>query len=178
MMLNAAMNTQMQTAIYQIVLMWIDDYLHEAGAGNHSSGTTLLRRPALVAEGKEKGNFDKIIKTISAKYNVDPRLVSAVVQTESNFDPKAESACGAQGLMQLMPATAKELGVQDSLDPAQNLDGGVQYLGSMLNRFDGNVAMALAAYNAGPAAVSKYGGVPPYKETQTYVKRVLDAYKV
>jgi soluble lytic murein transglycosylase-like protein len=176
MMLNAAMNAQVQSAIYQVILRWIDDYLHEAGTGN-SSGTALLRRPALVAEGKEKGSFDSIIKSISAKYNIDPRLVSAVVQTESNFNPNAESASGAQGLMQLMPDTARELGVQNSLDPVQNLEGGVHYLRSMLDRYDGNVSMALAAYNAGPGTVSKYGGIPPYQETQSYVRRVLDAYK-
>jgi soluble lytic murein transglycosylase-like protein len=176
MMLSAGVNSQVQNAIYQIILRWIDDYLQEAGSGN-SSGTTLLRRPALVAEGKEKGSFDSIIKTISAKYNVDPRLVRAVVQTESNFDPQAESAAGAQGLMQLMPETAKELGVQDSLDPVQNLDGGVHYLKKMLDRYDGNISMALAAYNAGPGAVNKYGGIPPYKETRAYVNRVLNAYR-
>jgi soluble lytic murein transglycosylase-like protein len=181
-MLNSVMNNQMQNAIYQIVLRWIDDYLQEAGTASAagtktSSGTAQLRRPALVAEGKEKGNFDTIINSISAKYNVDPRLVSAVVQTESNFNPNAESSCGAQGLMQLMPATAKDLGVKDSMDPTENLDGGVHYLSNMLNRFNGNVSMALAAYNAGPGAVAKYGGVPPYQETQTYVQRVLNAYK-
>jgi soluble lytic murein transglycosylase-like protein len=180
-MLNSVMNNQMQNAIYQIVLRWIDDYLQDAGtkssSPSSSSGTTLLRRPALVAEGKEKGNFDTIINTISAKYKVDPRLVSAVVQTESNFNPNAVSACGAQGLMQLMPDTAKDLGVKDSLDPTENLDGGVHYLSNMLNRYDGNVSMALAAYNAGPGAVAKYGGVPPYQETQTYVQRVLNAYQ-
>ena len=117
-----------------------------------------------------------MIETASSKYQVDPNLVKAVVQTESNFDASAVSGAGAEGLMQLMPGTAQEMGVQNALDPAQNLDGGVKYLRKMLDGYDGNVSMALAAYNAGPGTVNQYGGVPPYQETQTYVKRVLGQY--
>ncbi|MEI8132703.1 MAG: lytic transglycosylase domain-containing protein [Leptolinea sp.] len=175
-MLVSAMNSQIQKAIYLIVLRWIDDYLQESSSGSQT-GTTLMRRPALVAEGNDKGNFESLIKSISARYNVDPRLVSAVVQAESNFDPNAESPAGAQGLMQLMPATAKDLGVKNSLDPAQNIEGGVKYLRNMLDLYDGNVSTALAAYNAGPGTVSRYGGIPPYTETQTYVNRVLSIYQ-
>ena len=121
-------------------------------------------------------NFQSMIESASSKYQVDPNLVKAVVKTESNFNANAVSPAGAQGLMQLMPGTAQDLGVQDSLNPVQNLDGGVRYLRSMLDMYGGNVSEALAAYNAGPGTVNKYGGVPPYQETQNYVSRVLDQY--
>jgi hypothetical protein len=109
----------------------------------------------------------------ATKQGVDPALVLSVIQAESNFNPKAVSKVGARGLMQLMPATAKGLGVKDSFDYRQNIDGGVKYLSSMLKRFDNNPRLAVAAYNAGPGAVQKYGGVPPYKETTNYVNKIL-----
>ncbi len=123
------------------------------------------------------GDFKQIIEAASQKYGVDSKLVEAVVKAESNFNPDAVSSAGAEGLMQLMPATASSLGVSDSLDPEQNVDGGVKLLRELLNRYDGDVSLTLAAYNAGPKAVSKYGGIPPYQETQTYVKRVLENYQ-
>lgn len=122
---------------------------------------------------------DQIISMIdeaSAKYGVDSKLVQALVQQESGFNPNAKSKVGALGLMQLMPSTAKGLGVTNPMDPKQNIEGGVKYLRSMLDRFHGNTILALAAYNAGPNAVSKYDGVPPYKETQNYVKSILKNY--
>ena len=122
---------------------------------------------------------DKIISMIdeaSEKYGVDSKLVQALVQQESGFNPNAKSKAGALGLMQLMPATAKGLGVNDPMNPKENIEGGVKYLKSMLDRFHGNTILALAAYNAGPNAVSKYDGVPPYKETQNYVKAILKNY--
>jgi len=107
---------------------------------------------------------------------VDPALVQAVIQAESGGDPKAVSQAGAMGLMQLMPETAHDMGVADPFDPAQNVAGGTRYLQQMLDRF-GNVPEALAAYNAGPGAVEKHGGIPPYTETRHYVQRVLDLYR-
>jgi len=107
------------------------------------------------------------------RHGLDPNLVLAVVAVESGFQPGAVSNKGAQGLMQLMPATARELGVADALDPAQNLDGGTRYLRMLVAQYGGDLGKALAAYNAGPGAVKRHGGVPPYRETHHYIDRVL-----
>lgn len=112
------------------------------------------------------------IETAAREFGVDPALVRAVIHAESAFNPKARSPKGAQGLMQLMPGTARELGVTDTLTVADNIRGGVRYLARMLKTFDGDIRLATAAYNAGPGAVSRYKGVPPYAETRAYVERV------
>ena len=122
-------------------------------------------------------NIESLIKKYAQKNNLDPDFIKAVVKQESGFNPDAKSKCGAMGLMQLMPQTAKGLGVVDAFDPEQNIEGGVKYLKSMLNRFNNDPKLALAAYNAGPAAVQKYGDIPPYKETQNYVKNILASYE-
>jgi soluble lytic murein transglycosylase-like protein len=115
---------------------------------------------------------------IAAKRNeLDPALLSAVIGQESGFQPRAVSSAGAIGLMQLMPETARELGVRDPFDPAQNVDGGAKYLRTLIDRYHGRLDFALAAYNAGPGAVDKFGGVPPYPETQAYVKNILSSYR-
>ena len=116
------------------------------------------------------------VKNACEKYGVEEKLIKALIKQESVFNPNAISKAGAQGLMQLMPATAKSLGVKDAMNPQQNIEGGVKYLKQMLDKYHGNKILALAAYNAGPGAVDKYDGVPPYKETQNYVKSILANY--
>jgi len=120
--------------------------------------------------------FEDLIDKTAARHHVDPQLVEAIVQVESEGNPHALSSKGAQGLMQLIPATARQLGVQDSYDPRQNVEGGVSYLRYLLDRFGGDVSLALAGYNAGENSVVRSGGVPPIKETQAYVRKVNELY--
>lgn len=116
--------------------------------------------------------YDDIIREAAAEYELDPDLIRAVMQTESAFDPLVVSRAGAEGLMQLMPELAAEMGVSDSFDPRENIMGGVRYLRRLLNFYDGDLSLALAGYNAGPGNVERYGGVPPFPETLKYVKTI------
>jgi soluble lytic murein transglycosylase-like protein len=123
--------------------------------------------------------FEPLVQEYSTRQSLRPDLVRAVIQVESGFNPRARSPKGAMGLMQLMPATARDLGVQDAYDPAENIRGGTLYLRQLLDRFDGNEELALAAYNAGPNAVDRYGRrIPPYQETRDYVRKVGSATRV
>ena len=140
----------------------------------YGNGVTIT--PPSHARGPSKGDFDGIILRAAGRHGVRPALIKAVIAAESNFQPDAVSHVGAQGLMQLMPGTARELGVDRPFGVVENIDGGVRYLRAMLDRY-GDVSRALAAYNAGPTAVDRYGGIPPYRETQAYVKRVLEYYR-
>ncbi|MBP1752714.1 MAG: lytic transglycosylase [Geobacteraceae bacterium] len=126
---------------------------------------------------RNPGDFDPIINSLASEYGVDKSLVKAVIHAESGYNPNAVSPKGAAGLMQLMPKTAKDLRVSNSFDPRENIRGGIRYLRFLLDTFRGDVTLALAAYNAGLAKVSKFGGVPPYEETRTYVARVLSYQK-
>jgi soluble lytic murein transglycosylase-like protein len=125
----------------------------------------------------ESGDLREIAAAAARRHGLDPALVMAVVSVESGFRPSAVSPKGAQGLMQLMPRTAESLGVVDAFDPAQNLDGGARHLGQLLMLYGGDLSRALAAYNAGAEAVDRHGGVPPYRETRAYVKKVLERYR-
>lgn len=118
-------------------------------------------------------DIDAHIKEVAARYGVPADLVAAVIEAESDNNPRAVSRRGARGLMQLMPKTARTLGVRDPFDPRANIDAGVRHLRALMDRFDNNLPLVLAAYNAGEVAVIKYGGVPPYRETRAYVKRIL-----
>ena len=122
--------------------------------------------------------FGDLIHEKAQKYDVDPALVAAVVETESRFHPQARSAVGARGLMQLMPRTGRWLGATDLYDPEQNVDAGVRYLKYLQVRFDGNLKKAIAAYNGGEGNVERYGGVPPFRETRSYVKQVMSRYEL
>ena len=128
-----------------------------------------------VAARTPRAEIERVIEASGADYDVDPALIEAIIENESGFDSNATSSAGARGLMQLMPQTADALGVTDSYDAAQNVCGGTRYLRSLLDRF-GKVELAVAAYNAGPDAVQKYGGVPPYEQTRRYVRNVLASY--
>jgi len=146
------------------------DHGRPVDLGNPDVPATEIR-PAELLVAPDRA-YDEIITEASAEYGVDPELVRAVIRAESRFDPMAESDAGAKGLMQLMPILSKELGVQDPFDPRENIFGGVQYLSRLLERHKGDITLALASYNAGPRNVARYRGVPPFKETRRYVKKI------
>jgi soluble lytic murein transglycosylase-like protein len=121
--------------------------------------------------------INRIIVDVSAKYRIESTLIKAMIMAESGFNPLAVSKRGARGLMQLMPNTAKVLGITDSFDPEQNIRGGVRYFRQLLDRFNGNIDLALAAYNSGSSKVRKYGGIPPFKATRAYLRNVFKYYR-
>jgi len=135
------------------------------------AGAALATAP-VAAAGGGTNQYDAQIRAAAQRHGVDPALLKGLIRQESNFDPNAGSSAGAQGLTQLMPGTAAALGVGNPKDPAQAIEGGAKYLGQQLKAFGGDVTKALAAYNAGPGAVQRHGGVPPYAETQDYVRKV------
>jgi soluble lytic murein transglycosylase-like protein len=157
--------------------MTLEDYRNQAiRVRVKSSVSRVFNRIAESASKdqlKAPEQIQKVIEGAARKFKLPTELVTAIIKVESNFNPRAVSSEGARGLMQLMPATAEDLGVRNSFDIRENINGGCRYLKEMLGRFNGKLDLALAAYNAGPGAVEKYGKIPPYKETQDYVKKVL-----
>ena len=135
-----------------------------------------LKKISSLTKNTANNNINEIIEKYAQKNNLDKSLVNAVIQVESNFNNKAVSPAGAQGLMQLMPLTAQNLGVDNPFNPEENISGGTKYLKNLISRYD-SVELGLAAYNAGPANVNKYGGIPPYDETRNYVKKVMELQK-
>ena len=152
-------------------------FVDEKGGIHFTNVPSDRRYKPLFYERSDKGAIDSHIQRAARKYSVDPLLVKAVIQAESNFNHLAISRKGAKGLMQLMPETCLDMNVSDPFDPADNIRGGTRYLRLMLNAFEGDLHLAIAAYNAGPEQVRKYGRIPPFPETQAYVKNVLDTYR-
>lgn len=149
-------------------------YNNSYGRKMSTSSCLKLSHRQLEARGDK---FQAIFFSVAQQQQVSPWLIRAIARVESCFDPRAVSVAGAQGLMQLMPATGRELGVRDAFDVTQNLSGGAAYIAQMLKRFNNDQRLALAAYNAGPGAVERFGGIPPYRETRRYVDTVLKLHR-
>ena len=156
----------------------VQDFVSAQPAGPKQASAKVDPNYRRLAEGRvvSSAAIDDAIEQAASKHNVDPNLVRALVKVESNFNPSAVSRKGAMGLMQLMPATARELNVSNPFDPGQNVDAGVRHLKHLLDNFNGDVGLSLAAYNAGQGAVQRNGGVPPFAETRNYVRRITSLY--
>jgi len=152
-------------------------FVDENGAMHFTNVPNDPRYRPLFGPETKRPSYDKHIASASARYDVDPLLIKAVIQTESNFDRYAVSSKGAKGLMQLMPDTIIDMQVRDPFNPKENIHGGTHYLRNLLDSFAGDLQLSLAAYNAGPERVRRFGGIPPFPETVQYVKKVLAAYE-
>jgi len=155
-----------------------DGVLTFTNVPNHNGYKRILKEGVARIGGGATASaaFDELIRSASGRHNVDPDLIRAVIKTESDFKTNARSNKGAMGLMQLMPDTARLHNVNDAYDPNENVEGGVRHLRMLLERYQGNLELSLAAYNAGASAVEKHGGIPPYNETREYVRKVLRFY--
>jgi hypothetical protein len=158
----------------------VEDEIDDASKGDGSLGTIEIELGFLESQGVPDTPFGGLIYETARRHGINPHLVAAVVRAESSFDPSAVSSKGASGLLQLMPATARRFGlsVEDLFDPRRNLDAGVRYMSWLRKRFDGSTTLVLAGYNAGKVNVDRYQGVPPFRETQTYIRRVYSAFAV
>ena len=170
-------STQFQMVMYQLLFTILADNFDQDSESTTQAVAADVNTTKSSGSSGSSSKFSDLINAAAEKYDVDAGLIKAVIKAESNFNPDAVSSSGALGLMQLMPATAKSLGVDDPLDPEQNIFGGTKFLHRLLDKYNNNVTLAIAAYNAGPGAVDRYGGIPPYSETQTYVKRILNYMK-
>jgi soluble lytic murein transglycosylase len=162
------------------IFRYIDDrgVIHFTNIPSPGSQYTLYikEKPKVIRKRADMDKVAALVKRYAARYDLEEALVRAVIKVESNYDPAAVSSKGAQGLMQLIPETARDMEVADPFDMEENIRGGSRYLRLMLDLFEGNLDLALAAYNAGPSAVQRCGGIPPYDETLQYVERVKDQY--
>jgi soluble lytic murein transglycosylase len=150
--------------------------LHFTNVPNHGGYRRIMREGGQAPAGSVSGDYDEVIRSASDRHSIDADLVRAVIKAESDFNSNARSRKGAMGLMQLMPDTARLHNVLNAFDPVDNIEGGVRHLRMLLERYQGDLRLSLAAYNAGSGAVERHGGIPPFAETQEYVRRVLRFY--
>ncbi|MGD9042508.1 MAG: lytic transglycosylase domain-containing protein [Desulfobacterales bacterium] len=169
-------------SVHADIYMYIDDngvmhFTNAPTSNQHEYKVYIKERASVSTKFHTTDKFDKLISNASKEFNVDSRLLKAMIKAESDFDPRAISRKGAMGLMQIMPENFKMLNIDNPFDPWQNIRAGARYFKELYERFNGKLALSLAAYNAGPTAVDRYKSIPPYQETEEYVRRVLRYYR-